>query len=229
MGGGRRVRHRRLPDPRPTRSCRRLQAWPGYLAGHTWATLAEALAGFALAAASGLLLGAVLASSRLVAAALMPSLLAVAAVPKPSLAPVLQSMLGFGMTPRVVMVWAMCLFPITLAAHAGLSQTPAELAELARAMCASRLRTLRTIRLPAALPAVFVGLKQALPLAVIGAVVGELFGGTEGLGFVIATAGTDAALAFAAIVLLAAMTIALHSLAKHAETLLVPWIRHTTS
>ncbi|MFD0746662.1 ABC transporter permease [Phytohabitans flavus] len=149
--------------------------------------------------------------------------------PETLLAPVLQSMLGFGMTPRVVMVWAMCLFPITLAAHAGLSQTPAELAELARAMCASRLRTLRTIRLPAALPAVFVGLKQALPLAVIGAVVGELFGGTEGLGFVIATAGTDAALAFAAIVLLAAMTIALHSLAKHAETLLVPWIRHTTS
>jgi len=215
--------------PAPPGVAAALRAWPEYLAAHTWVTLREALAGFGLALATGLPIGALLATSRQVAAGLMPTLLAVAAIPKPALAPVLLTMLGFGAGPKIVMVWLMCLFPITLAVHAGLTQTPADLVELARALTASRLRTLWTIRLPAALPHVFVGVKQALPLAVIGAVVAELFGGSEGLGFVIQTAGTDANLAFAAIALLATMTITLHSLARRAETWAIPWIRHTTN
>jgi len=215
--------------PAPPGVAAALRAWPDYLALHTWVTLREALAGFGLALATGLPTGALLATSRQVTAALMPTLLAVAAIPKPALAPVLLTTLGFGAGPKIVMVWLMCLFPITLATHAGLTQTPADLAELARALSANRWKTLWKVRLPAALPHVFVGFKQALPLAVIGAVVGELFGGTEGLGFVIQTAGTDANLAFAAVALLAAMTITLHSLAKHAETWAIPWIRHTTN
>lgn len=215
--------------PAPPAVAAALRAWPDYLVWHGWVTLREALAGFGLAVVTGLPTGALLAASRQVAAALMPTLLAVAAIPKPALAPVLLTTLGFGAAPKIVMVWLMCWFPITLAVHAGLTQTPAELAELARALCASRWKTLWTVRLPAALPHVFVGVKQALPLAVIGAVVGELFGGSAGLGYVIQTAGTDANLAFAAVVLLAAMTIALHSAAKHAEAVAVPWIRHTTS
>lgn len=215
--------------PAPSGVAAALHAWPDYLAVHTWVTLREALAGFGLAVATGLPTGALLATSRQVAAALMPTLLAVAAIPKPALAPVLLTMFGFGAGPKIVMVWLMCWFPITLAVHAGLTQTPADLVQLARALTASRLRTLWAIRLPAALPHVFVGVKQALPLAVIGAVVAELFGGSEGLGFVIQTAGTDANLAFAAIALLAAMTITLHGLARRAETWAIPWIRHTTN
>ncbi|MDQ7905961.1 ABC transporter permease [Phytohabitans sp. ZYX-F-186] len=215
--------------PTPPQVAGAVRAWPGHLAWHAWVTVREAGLGFALAVATGLPVGAVLATSRHVAAGLMPSLLTLAAVPKPALAPVLLVTLGFGLAPKIVMVWAMCLFPITLATHAGLTQTPADLAELARALCASRLRTLWAIRLPAAVPHLFVGVKQALPLAVIGAVVAELFGGVEGLGYVIHTAGTDAPLAFAAIALLAAMTITLHSAAQHAQMLCAPWIRHTTS
>jgi len=215
--------------PGPPGVAAALRAWPDYLALHTWVTLREALVGFGLALATGLPTGALLATSRQVAAALMPTLLAVAAIPKPALAPVLATMFGFGAGPKIVMVWLMCLFPITIATHAGLTQTPADLAELARALSANRWKTLWKVRLPAALPHLFVGIKQALPLAVIGAVVGELFGGTEGLGFVIQSAGTDANLAFAAVALLAAMTITLHSVAKHAETWAIPWIRHTTN
>jgi NitT/TauT family transport system permease protein len=126
------------------------------------------------------------------------------------------------------MVFAMCLFTVTIAIAEGLRQTPAELVDLARALDASRLRTFWAIRLPAALPQIFVGVNTALPLAVIGAVVAELFGGADGLGYVIANAGTDADLAFAAIALLAAISITLHGLATGAQALLAPWIRHTT-
>ncbi|RSM59822.1 hypothetical protein DMB66_26605 [Actinoplanes sp. ATCC 53533] len=74
-----------------------------------------------------------------------------------------------------------------------------------------------------------VGLKTAMPLAVIGALVGEWFGATAGLGFVIQNAGADTALAFAAIALLALMSIALFYALVLLESRLVPWVRHTTA
>jgi NitT/TauT family transport system permease protein len=123
----------------------------------------------------------------------------------------------------------MCFFPIVLATATGLTRTPAELVELTRALSASRWQAFAKIRLPAALPQVFVGLKVAMPLAVIGALVGELFGSTAGLGFVIQTAGADTALSFAAIVLLALMSIVLFYVLVAVERLLVPWIPETTA
>ena len=71
--------------------------------------------------------------------------------------------------------------------------------------------------------------KTALPLAVIGAVVAELFGGVAGLGFVIQSAGTDAALAFAAVALLGTMSITLFYLLAAIERGIAPWIRHVTA
>jgi len=215
--------------PAPPAVLDAMRAWPGYLASHGRVTLTEALAGFALALLTALPVGAVLATSRWVYAAAMPSLLALNAIPKPALAPVLLATMGFGIAPKVVLVWLMALFTITLATATGLRQTPAELVELSQALCATRLRTVWKIRLPAALPHLFVGVQQALPLALIGAVVAELFGGAEGLGFVIANAGTNADLAFAAIAILAAMSITLHQLANLAQTVIAPWIHRTTN
>lgn len=203
--------------------------WPGYLAGNFWVTLAETVQGFAVAAGLGLAVGAGLASSRAVAAAAYPALVALQAVPKLALAPLLVVALGFGTAPKVVMVVLMCLFPIVLATTAGLTGTAAELVELARSLCTSRWRMLVTLRLPYALPQIFVGLKTAMPLAVIGAVVGELFGATAGLGFVIRTAGSDTPLVYAALGLLGGMSIALFYALVAAERLLVPWRRQISA
>jgi NitT/TauT family transport system permease protein len=202
---------------------------PGYLAGNLWVTFQETVLGFGLAAGLGLAVGTGLASSRGLARAAYPPLVALQAVPKLALAPLLVVALGFGAAPKVVMVVLMCLFPIVLATTTGLTGTAVELVELARSLCASRWQTLVRLRLPYALPQVFVGLKTAMPLAVIGAVVGELFGATAGLGFVIRTAGSDTAQVYAALVLLAAMSIGLFYAVAGAERLLVPWTRHTTS
>ncbi len=201
---------------------------PGYLLQNSWTTLEETLAGFSLTAVVGISLGAVLAVSPLIEQALNPVLVALNAVPKLAFAPLLIVLMGFGPGPKVIMVGLMCFFPVVLATVTGLISTPADLVELARSLCASRWQTFIKVRLRAALPQIFTGLKTAMPLAVIGALVGELFGATGGLGFVIQNAGPDMAIAFAAIALLALMSIVLFYALVVVEHLMLPWVRGTT-
>jgi len=202
---------------------------PGYLLTNARVTLLETLAGFALTVVVGVLIGTVLASFRLVEEAMYPALVALNAVPKLAFAPLLIVWLGFGQGPKVVMVALMCFFPIVLATATGLSTTPTELIDLARSLSASRWQILTRVRWQAALPQIFVGLKTAMPLAVIGALVAELFGSSSGLGFVIQNAGADTAVAFAAIVLLATMSIVLFYAIVAIERRLLPWVRETTA
>jgi NitT/TauT family transport system permease protein len=126
-----------------------------------------------------------------------------------------------------VLVVLICVFPIVVATMAGLTSTPAELAELSRSLSASAWQTYLKIRLPWALPQVFTGLKVAVSLAVIGAVVAEISHPDGGLGAVIVLSGMslDTPLAFAAIVLLALLSTALFYLVVGLERWLVPWSR----
>jgi NitT/TauT family transport system permease protein len=201
---------------------------PRYLFDNAWITLVATVQGFAVTIVLGLVIGAVLGSSRTLERAFMPSLVALNAVPKMAFGPLLLVWLGVGRTPSVVMAVLLCFFPIVLSVVTGLSRTPSDLAELARSLSAGRWQTFVRVRLPHALPQIFVGLKTGLPLAVIGALLGELFGAGAGLGYIITTAGSDTALTFAAIALVAAMSIALYYLLVLAELLLLPWVRETT-
>ncbi|WP_434740778.1 ABC transporter permease [Micromonospora sp. SH-82] len=187
------------------------------------------MAGYALAIITAVTLGTVLSISRRLADAVTPALLTLSTIPKPALVPILIIALGFGPGPKITLVWLMCFFPIVLATTAGLTGTPAELVDLTRSLAASRWQTLTTVRLPAALPHLISGLRIALPLAMIGAVVSELFGGLHGLGVVIQQAGTRTDLAFAAIAVLAWMSNLLFSLLTTCCDLAAPWIRHTTA
>jgi len=202
---------------------------PGYMMGSAWVTLYETLVGFALTMAGGLLIGMLLASSRTIEQALNPTLVALNAVPKFALAPLLVVWMGFGHGPKIVMVILVCFFPVVLSTVTGLTSTPTDLVELARSLSASRWQTFAKVRLKSALPQIFVGLKTAMPLAVIGATVGELFGGAAGLGFVIQNVvSSDTALAWVAIALLALMSIVLFYALVVVERLMLPWVRETT-
>jgi NitT/TauT family transport system permease protein len=204
---------------------------PAYLLKQAGTTLQEAVEGFLISGLIGLPLAAVLTSSRVVQRALMPLLVAANAIPKVAVAPLLIVWLGFDQLPKVVMVIVICFFPIVVSAMSGLSTTPADLGELARSMSASRWQTYVKIRVPWALPQIFTGLKVAITLAVIGAVVGELSGGADGLGSVITQSGAsaDTPTAFAAIGLLAVIGIGLFYLVVLAEYLLLPRVRETSA
>ncbi|MBO4204724.1 ABC transporter permease [Micromonospora echinofusca] len=206
-------------------------AAPARMLEHTWATTLETLIGFLLSTVAGILIGLSLAASRVVERMFSPLLVAVNAVPKIALGPLLVVALGWGQKPILTMVFLLCFFPIVLSTATGLTSTPADLAELARSLSASRWQAFRKVRLPAALPQIFVGLKVAMPLAAIGAVIGEFQAGEGGLGYVIVqTSGVgDSASAWAAIILIALMSILLYFLLVLVERLALPWVRETTS
>ena len=200
------------------------------LGKHAMVTLAESMTGFLITAVGGILIGAVIANWSVVDQTVSPWLVALNAVPKVALAPLLVVWLGFGMNSRVAMVMLMCFFPIVLAAATGLKSTPSELVELSRALEAPRWRTFVKVRFPYALPQIFVGLKVALPLAVVGAVIGE-FRDNDGLGQIVvrSSALADTALAFAAIAVLSMMSVLLYYALVGVERLLLPWVKATTS
>ncbi|MER7458097.1 ABC transporter permease [Micromonospora sp. NPDC126480] len=187
--------------------------------------------GFLISTVAGVLIGMALAASRRAERMFAPLLVAVNAVPKIALGPLLVVSVGWGEKPILTMVFLLCFFPIVLSTATGLTTTPADLAELARSLNASWWQSFRKVRFPAALPQVFVGLKVAMPLAAIGAVIGEFYSDKPGLGYQILQYNGvgDTATAWAAIVLIAAMSIALYAALSLVERLALPWVRATTS
>jgi NitT/TauT family transport system permease protein len=197
----------------------------------TLATTLETVIGFVLSTVAGVLIGLSLAASRVVERMFSPLLVAVNAVPKIALGPLLVVSFGWGQRSILTMVFLLCFFPIVLSTAAGLTSTPADLAELARSLDASRWQAFRKVRLPAALPQIFVGLKVAMPLAAIGAVIGEFQAGEGGLGYEIVQSGGvgDTGTAWAAIILIALMSIVLYFALVLTERLALPWVRETTA
>jgi len=197
----------------------------------TGSTTLSTLIGFAFSLVVGVLLGVAIAAWRPFERMFQPLLVAFNAVPKVALAPLMLIWFGYSRLPVLAMAFMVCFFPIVLSTATGLTTTPADLAELARSMDASRMQTFRRVRLPAALPQIFVGLKIGLPLALIGVAVGEMQYGGSGLGMIVVqTSGqADTAAAFAAIGLLALVSIVLYYALVLIERMLLPWVRATTS
>ncbi|MEV5721061.1 ABC transporter permease [Amycolatopsis mediterranei] len=198
---------------------------PGYLLGQSLVTLVETIEGFSLSIVVGVPLAMLIVRSSLLERTFYPILLAMNAVPKIAVAPILVVWFGFGQGPKVVLVVLVCVFPVVISTASGMKSTPHELVELLRSWDASRRQEFFKLRFLHALPQIFVGLKVAISLAVIGAVIAEFVGADAGLGFVIVQSGAsaDTSLAFAAMTLLAIMSIALFYGLVHLERKLLPW------
>jgi ABC-type nitrate/sulfonate/bicarbonate transport system permease component len=158
-----------------------------------------------------------------------PLLIASQAVPIVTIAPLLVLAFDYGIGPKVAMVALVCFFPITVNLLDGLRATPPDLLKLTRSFGASRRQTLWKVELPSALPQLFTGLKLAATVSVIGAVFGEWAGAEDGLGrmVLLATQQIETPRAYAGILVLALIAIALFALVSVAERLVVPWERET--
>ncbi|MEU5266306.1 ABC transporter permease [Amycolatopsis sp. NPDC021455] len=198
---------------------------PGYLLGQSLVTLLETVEGFSLSIVVGVPLAMLIVRSPLLERTFYPILLAMNAVPKIAVAPILVVWFGFGQGPKVVLVVLVCVFPVVISTASGMKSTPHELVELLRSWDSSRRQEFFKLRFFHALPQIFVGLKVAISLAVIGAVIAEFVGADAGLGFVIVQSGAsaDTSLAFAAMTLLAIMSIALFHGLAFLERKLLPW------
>jgi NitT/TauT family transport system permease protein len=191
-----------------------------------WVTLKETICGFILAIVIGIPMAVLVANSRPINLIFAPLLVGLQSVPKVALAPIILVWLGTGFQSKLAMVWLVAFFPIIVDTVAGLRSTPRELIELARSLRASPLQILVKTQLPAALPFILTGAKVAITLAVIGAVIGEFVGSSEGLGYLLLTATSqlDAPLAFAALIALSLMGVFVYLLVEGAERLAAPWL-----
>jgi ABC-type nitrate/sulfonate/bicarbonate transport system permease component len=188
-------------------------------------TLVEVVLGLAISLAAGMAFGVAMHLVRPLRDAAYPLLVASQAIPVVVLAPIFVLAFDYGIGPKLAIVALICFFPITVNLLDGLRSTPPELLKLMRSMGASRLRTLRSVELPASLPSLFSGLKVAASVSVIGAVFGEWAGADEGLGRLVLLGNNQLQTprVYAGIVLLTLMAVALFALVALAERIACPW------
>ncbi len=146
--------------------------------------LKGALTGFAIGSAAALVTAVLIDRSAFLTRGLLPVGNFVAALPIVGIAPILVSWFGFDWQSKSAVVVVMVFFPILVNTVQGLRETDAMQRDLMRTYAAGYMQTLFKLRLPAAMPFVFNGLKIATTLALIGAIVAEYFGSpTRGMGF----------------------------------------------
>ena len=211
--------------PSPSAIFTETSALAGNVAWHTLVTGKTVLLGFLVSVLVSLPLAVMLTSSPFVAAAIYPLLVLTQAIPEVALAPILVVVLGTSELPRVVVTFLVAFFPLVLSISAGLVAVPPELIELGRACKANRWTELWRIRLPFAVPFIFSGLKAAIALAVVGAVVAEFVNADAGLGYLIqtSTAFFKVQLAWGALLILSIMGIVLFQIVVAIERIFFPW------
>lgn len=195
------------------------------LVGHLWVTLFEIAIGFVLSIVAGVPIGIMIVSSRWLEQVSYVLLVISQAVPKVALAPLFLIWLGFGVHTIVLVTFLIAFFPIVISTVVGLRAIHPEMLMLAKTLKASSFQTFWRFRLPAALPSIFGGLKVASTLAVVGAIVAEFVGSQSGLGHLILTANANfqTPLAYASIVVLSVIGLALFYLIAWIERRVVFW------
>ena len=192
---------------------------------YTWITGTETVLGYAAAVVLAVPLGLAIAFSSFLRQTIYPFFVSIEMTPKIAFAPLFISWLGFGLLPKVIIVFLVCFFPIVLNAILAFGSLSEELTRFCRATGAGAWRSFVKVRLPAAMPQCFVGFKYAAINATVGATIAEFIGSDQGLGFYIqiVTGNMRPDLAFAGIFFLTVLGLAVFGLVTLTERLLIPW------
>jgi len=197
----------------------------GLLLDHTLVTFVEVVVGFGLSLFCGVLLACAIAASRTLERALYPFVIASQMVPIIVIAPLLLIWVGYGLTPKIIVVALTAFFPIVVNMVDGLKSADPDAVNLLRTMGASRWQIFVKVQVPTSLPFLFSGLRVAMAVSVIGAVIGEWVGSSQGLGYLMIRSKPQflTERVFAAIVMLSVMGVALFVLVGIIEQLVIPW------
>jgi putative hydroxymethylpyrimidine transport system permease protein len=216
--------------PGPAAVFRVLYEQPDLWRVHAVTTLVEALLGLALGTLCGVALALAMSflppSRRL----LLPVMVVSQAIPVFAIAPLLVLWFGFGLGSKIVMATIAIFFPVTSAFYDGLARTDPQLLDLARLHGASHAQQVSLLRIPSALPGLISGLRLAAVYAPIGALIGEWVGASSGLGYAMLYANGRAQtdVVFAALILLAAMSVLLRAAIDLLTSKLTPWAPETS-
>jgi NitT/TauT family transport system permease protein len=192
-----------------------------------WYTFKEALGGFVVGSVAGMAVATLIGRFKTLGTALMPIAIAANAIPIIAFAPIFNAWFDpLSPNSKIAIAAVLCFFPVLVNTLRGLTSVSPRQIELMRSYAAGELTIWRRVRVPNALPYVFTALKVASVLAMIGAVVGEYFGGSfDALGVLIRSKAQilDFQTAWAAIMVASLLGIALYAAVVAAERLVVRW------
>jgi len=211
--------------PAPSEIAVEAWEWRYRFIGHSWVTLYETLGGFALSIAVGVPLAVIIVHSPLLRRIIYPMILMLQSVPKVAIAPILLLWVGYGLKSGIVVAATVAFFPIVISTAAGLQSVDRDLLELTRSLDAGSLKVFAKVRIPWAMPHIFSGLKVAITLAVIGAIVAEFIGADTGLGYLILTnsGAMKTSAVFFVLLILSLLGIALFYMVEAIERAVCPW------
>lgn len=216
---------REIMLPLPTAILAELYNEASWYAEQTMYTLWTTVLGFVLAVLGGVLIAVALVSSRLFERFLYPLIIGFNSVPKVALAPLFVVWMGTGAEPKVAIAFLIAVFAIIVDTVHGLRSVPQDVTDLGRVLKGSSWDFFFKVKLPCALPSVVAGMKVAMSLALVGAIVGEFVSSQKGLGYVIMSAQGmfDTVRVFAALFILGAMGVVLYGALVWLERRATPW------
>src|SRR6218665_1851927 len=211
--------------PSPWRIWTQMVEFKEVIAGHAWRTFWVTMAGFGLAIVVGVLLGFLIGSSRLAYAAVYPLMTAFNALPKAAFVPILVVWFGIGVGPAILTAFLISFFPIMVNIATGLATLEPELEDVLRVLGGKRWDVLMKIGLPRSMPYFFASLKVAITLAFVGTTVSEMTAANEGIGYLLISAGSSMqmGLAFAGLLVVGALAMAMYALFHAIETRPTGW------
>src|SRR5882757_1418865 len=188
-------------------------------------TVQPMLIGFAVAIVVGILLALVVAFSPTLQDIVYPLIVFLQIVPKIAVAPLFIIWFGYGLMPKVLLVFLLSFFPIVVSAVTAFRSVDTDIMDLAKATGAGAWRIFWKVQVPHALPTLFTGIKVAAALSSTAAVVAEFVASDRGLGYLLLEYnGTlNTSMAFAVIIVLSAMGLVLYGVVELIERLLIPW------
>lgn len=197
------------------------------LVKHTASTLEEAALGFVLAIATAFMVAFVLNRFYWLNQAVYPLLIVSQTVPIITLAPLFLIWFGWGMLPKVLVVVLVCFFPVVINLLNGLNSVDPDLINLFRSMNASRMAIFKMVKLPAAMPGFFSGMKISASYSIMAAVIGEWLGAQQGLGYYMTIAQKSFRVdrVLAAVMIIAVLSLLAVKIIDLTEWLMMPWNR----
>jgi len=197
----------------------------GELQHHFAASFTAIFYGMLLATVFGIAFGILIGASTIVSDYTEVHLNALYSTPLVAVAPLLILWLGIGIASKVAVVFLISVFPIVISTASGVRNVDARYLEVARAFGAREEQIVAKVMIPAALPFVLTGIRLAVGRAIVGVVVGEMFGADAGLGYLIFTSGQtfDVPTLFSAVLCLACAGVFLTWLVQRLEQSLVRW------
>jgi len=216
--------------PSPLKIAQAMAEFAGPITQAAWKTFWVTMLGFALSIVVGVLLGFLVGSSRMVYASLYPLLVGFNAVPKAALVPILIVWFGIGLGPGILTAFLISFFPITVNIATGLATLEPELEDVLRVLGARRWDVLVKVGLPRSMPYFYASLKVAITLAFVGTVLAEMTAGDSGIGYMMQSAGSQQRmpLAFAGLVVIGVMAMAMYELFSVVEKRTTGWAHRSS-